>query len=184
MIMQAFADYRSSILDRKGKKAYELVDSNTKRYYDDIMRKILYATEKETKALSVMGRFMVVFARHQINPEDLAKMNGESLFVYAVGNGWIGRESVTTAQISISEINNDIARTHIVTPAGEAPFGYRFRRENKKWRIDLTSFLPITEMLIRQQIDETGIDENDLVFTMIRAASGFKPDAKVWQPVM
>lgn len=183
MIQEAFKEYKSAILNQDGITAYYYVDSNTKTYYDDIYNKILNSSEYETKNMSLGTKIVVTMARHSINAQTLKSMNGKTLFIYAVENGWIGEESVSSLEIAVANVDKNFAKTHVVNQNGEAPFGFTFRKEDKTWRIDLTSMLPITEMALEQQIEQIGIDQDKFIFTMLTKTSGFQPDSSIWQPI-
>ena len=182
-IMESFSNYKSAILNQNGELAYSFIDSNTKNYYDDIFDKVLNLSETETKKLSLLNRIAVTMGRHNIENDVLSAMNGKLYFIYAVENGWIGEESVSTLEITVSEVDKNFAKTHVVDENGEAPFGFSFRRENKKWCIDLTSMFPITDKILSQQIEKIGVSENAFIFAMLRTIAGYDPDPTVWQPV-
>ncbi|SCY38318.1 hypothetical protein [Desulfoluna spongiiphila] len=183
MIQESFKQYKSAILNQDGFTAYYYVDSHTKAYYDDMLDKVMNASEYETKNMSLGSKVIVTMARHSISANTLRGMNGESFFIYAVENGWIGEESVSRLEIAVSNVDKNFAKTHIVDANGEAPFGFTFRKEDKTWRIDLTSMLPMTEMALEEQIKEIGIDEETFIRATLTQASGFQPDSSIWEPV-
>ena len=183
MIQESFENYRSAILNRKGELAYTLVDINTKKYYEKTINMILHLSEIETKKLSLLNKVNVLMARHRIEPDVLTKMSGKSFFVYAVDNGWIGEESVSNLQIEVVEINDNFAKTHIVTEEGEAPFGFSFRREDGKWRIDLTSMFSISNVAFSKQAENMGVSENEFIFMILESISGKKVESKIWNPI-
>ncbi len=183
MILESFGHYKSAISNQDGMTAYYYIDSNTKEYYDDILNKILNSSEYDTKNMSLGRKIIVTMARHSIDKETLMGMNGETFFIYAVENGWIGEESISNLEVKVSNIDNDYAKTHVINQNGEAPFGFSFRRENEVWRIDLTSMLPITESALENEISRIGINHNQFIYAMLAKTSGHKPDSSIWQPI-
>ena len=183
MVKESFQQYKSALLNQDGFTAYFYVDSNTKAYYDEILDKVMTASESETKNMSFGTKMIVTMARHSISNQQLREMNGEELFIYAVENGWIGKESISNLEITVSSIEKNIAETHVVNEEGEAPFGFTFRKEDKTWRIDLTSMFSRTEMVLEEQIKESGVDEDVFIYAMLTQTSGFRPDESIWEPV-
>jgi hypothetical protein len=182
--MTAFENYRSAILNRDGVKAYSLVDENTREYYSISAKRALRLPEKETRKLNILDKINVLLARHSIDKSKLSTMNGKTFFIYAVDQGWISEESVSKIKIKVVTVNNNFGKSHLITEKGEAPFGFSFRKENGKWKIDLTSTFNITRMAFSQKIKQMGMQENEFLFLVLESNNGIKPNPSVWDPIL
>src|SRR5262245_58253589 len=92
-VRACFEGYKKAILDQDGKTAVALVDDNTLKYYGKMRELALEGSANDVRQLSTVNKIMVLMLRHRIPFEDLTEMTADSLFVYAVDEGWVGRES-------------------------------------------------------------------------------------------
>ena len=178
----AFEKYKSAILASDSETAYRMIDSNTKSYYKEIIKIILYADESQSKTLPPLAKIALIQGRHQIPKDELITMNAETYFKYSVEQGWIGKNSVSDMQIADIVISHDIATSKILKGGQTAPFGFTFRKEENAWKIDLTSILPRSDQAFKQVIQSSGKNENDYIFAIIEKLSGKKVQKSVWTP--
>ena len=138
-VTQSFNDYRTAILNADAHAAYNLVDSNTKKYYSEMLKAVLYANAEQSKAMPSLAKLFILQCRHRIPEDSLTSFNGESFFKYLVMNGWIGKNSVSGLEITDISINENTATSKIKKGDKIAPFGFKFKKEELAWKIDLTS---------------------------------------------
>src|SRR5262249_29184349 len=77
-------DYKSAILDQKGEAAVGLVTKRTVDEYQHYVDWALSADRKTLESLSFINRFQVFLLKHRIPADTLKKLDGRSVFVYAV----------------------------------------------------------------------------------------------------
>ena len=181
-VSAAFEKYKSAILASDSETAYQMIDANTKNYYKEIFKIILYADESQSKTMPPLAKLALIQGRHLIPEDKLTVMNEESYFKYAVEHGWIGKNSVSDMQIADISIDKDTATSKITKGNKTAPFGFVFRKEDSIWKIDLTSILPTSDKAIKHVIQNSGINENDYIFSIIEKHSGKKVPTSVWTP--
>ena len=108
-VRAALEAYKSAILNDDGERALGLVDQNTRDWYETSLVRAREASKDEIMKLGIMDKLQVLIVRYQVPKLKLMNMTGESLFVYAVDNGWVGKNSVSTLDITEIQITDDVA---------------------------------------------------------------------------
>lgn len=182
-VKQSFNNYKSAILNDKGDEAANFVDSRTIKYYSDILDLVKNADSLQVDALSIMDKLMVLSVRSRTGREDILSFDGKKLFAYAVNSGMVGKNSVADNSVGAITINKDFAKGQLVVKGKAAPLYFHFYREEKQWKIDLTSIFPITTKLFQNMADESGQSTNEYLLSLLEIITGKKPGQEVWQPV-
>src|SRR5690606_16152787 len=94
LVNKSFEGYKDAILNDRGEEAVKFVDSRTMNYYAHVLDKVKNADSVEVSALSLMDKLMVLSVRHRAKKEEILRFTGESLFVYAIKEGMVGKNSV------------------------------------------------------------------------------------------
>ena len=182
-VRTCFEGYKEAILDQDGEAAVALVDGSTLKYYGKMRKLALEGSPTDVRQLSTIDKLMVLILRHRIPLEDLTEMTAESLFVYAVDEGWIGRESVINNELGDIKVSGTNATGVHISAGNESPFKWIFRKENGKWKIDITSIMPIADQAFKQLIQENGLSEDDFLFSILESVSGEKVPDSIWEPL-
>jgi hypothetical protein len=182
LIYSSLEAYKDAVLNKDGKLAYELIDGNTKLYYEAMINKVLYASEAETRALSLMDKMSVLMIRSRVKPELLKVMDGKDLFVYMVKNAMIGNPKLKELKVKVTEVNDHSVKSVIMTPHGEAPFGFDFNEIDGIWKIDLTSMVKFTNEQLNTQVQLLKLDENEMIIKMVENISD-SVSPTIWQPI-
>ncbi|MEM1446010.1 MAG: hypothetical protein AAGF84_08150 [Planctomycetota bacterium] len=183
-IRGVFEAYRQAVLDRDGLTAVGLVSQSTLTYYDRGVDWILHADEAETKALSLLDRFLVVITRHRIPADELRTMTGRDLCVVGVDRGWTSDESTSAMRMGDLKVFNRSAKGTLVTNEGRAPDLVQFDLEAGSWKLDLIPMLRVAEPGMKQIIEQTGMTENEFLFFAAGMDSGGTPTSAIWQPIV
>lgn len=181
-VSAAFEKYKSAIISGDADTAIQMIDSNTKNYYKEILKVILYADETQSKTMPPLAKIALIQGRHQIPIDTLKQMSVKSYFSYAVKQGWIGKQSVSDIHIAEITVDQNVATSKISKGDKIAPFGFTFRKEDGLWKIDLTSILPASDRAFKQVIKNSGKNENAYIFAIIEKLSGKKVQESVWIP--
>lgn len=181
-VSAAFDRYKSAILSSDADAALQLIDSNTKNYYKEILKVILYADETQSKTMPPLAKIALIQGRHQIPLDTLKQMTVKSYFSYAIKQGWIGKQSVADIELTDISVNQNIATSKLSKNGKTAPFGFTFHKEDGTWKIDLTSILPASDKAVKQVIQQSGKNENAYIFGIIEKLSGKKVQESVWTP--
>ena len=93
-VRTCFDDYKAAILSGNGKEAVRHISEKTLDYYAEIQTLALHGEASKVRALELMDRLMIISLRTRIPIQQLKSMSPRDLFVYAVENGWVGKESI------------------------------------------------------------------------------------------
>lgn len=110
-------------------------------------------------------------------------MSGNDLFVYAIKNGMVGKNSVVNNTIGEVLINGMFAKGQLLVKGKKAPLYFHFYKETDQWKLDLTSLFPASNLLFKQMVEESGETENEYLFSLLEMLTGKKPGQQIWQKV-
>jgi hypothetical protein len=182
-IQKVFENYKSAILNDKGIEALNFVDSRTIAYYDDIINKIKTADSITIESYTILDKLMILAIRNSASQEEIMNMNGKSLFVYAIDNGMVGKNSVQNNSIGRVQIDDAFATGQFLVNGQETPINFHFYLENNNWLIDLTSIFPISSGAFKKMIASSGKSENETLLMILELMTGEKPTNSIWHPL-
>ena len=183
LVRTAFDSYKTSILNDKGEKAVDFVDSRTIRYYGDMLDLAINADSMKIEKLSVLDKIMVFSIRHRTTKEDILSFDGKKLLVYSIKSGMVGKNSVMNNSIGEVAIDGDFATGQLVVNKQTSPISFHFYKEGGQWKLDLTSLLPASAPALKQMVEDSGQNEDEFIFTILEMITGRKPGPEIWQPV-
>jgi hypothetical protein len=125
---------------------------------------------------------MVLLVRHRCSKEAIQVMNGKQLLIFAVNEGMSGK-NVADFGISHIEVSGNKAFSKFKMNKHLAPYGFSFNKENKAWKVDLTSVFPFTIQGLKQLAKENSIPENVLLFNMMAKSGNKEVKSDIWKPV-
>jgi FOG: Ankyrin repeat len=191
-IRDCFARYKAALLSSQGEEAAECVSDKTISYYFWSNVRTMQQDRKGIERMPLTERIYVLSMRHQVPYAKLYELSrvertqmGRSYFIHAVESGMIGKESVEKlelAKVFVDTVDGNKAKTMISSDGKTAPFGFDFLLEEGQWKIDLTSFFPIAEEILKAAIMQSGMSENQFIFAVLEKNSGKKPDDSIWDP--
>jgi hypothetical protein len=160
-VKQTFLDYQRAIGEKRGDQAADLAAQKTIAYFEWSRKSALTMPEAELRKQSLLDRMQVLVLRAKVDPPMLRKMDGRGLFVHAVNEGMVGKEAQSLVPGS-SEINGDTAQLGLSAGGQTLPpkQGFRFERENGKWKLDVMSIAAVAEGPLRQMLKSIDPDEN------------------------
>jgi hypothetical protein len=182
-VKQAFEKYKTSILNDQGEAALEVVDSRTKKYYTQILDVIKNADSMQVTGLSLIDKMTVFSIRHRVAKEEILKMDGKGLFIYAIKSGMVGKNGVANNTIGEIIVNEHIAKGQLVANGKKSPFYFHFYKEEGGWKLDLTSIFPISNMALKQVAKQSGENENEFFFNLLERLTGRRPGSEIWQKI-
>lgn len=182
-IRDCFSAYKSAILNDKGALAAEEVDSRTIKYYSDILSMSLTADSTVINGQGILDKLMILSIRHRTPKEDLLSFNGKDLFIHAIKEGMVGKNSVANNELGEVIINEDFGKGQLVANGVVAPMYFHFYREDSKWKVDLTSIFTAGATAFKAMADESGQEENEYLFTLLELITGKKPTKAIWDPI-
>ena len=183
-IMNVYQDYKESILNDKGSAAYECIDKETRDYYDWLIVASNELNKKQIQALGLMDHFTICVLRKNLTASELAKMSGKDLFIYAIDNGMVGKNSVVNAELGNVITNGNFSKAEFVVNGQKTPFFFHFYREDKLWKLDITHLFSLGTMALKKMVEDSGETENDFITNILEVLTGKKPTKNIWKPII
>lgn len=180
---RCFQDYKSAILGQEGDAAAGLVTTKTIDEYQRYVDWAMSADRRTLEALSLVNRFQVLLLRQRIPAETLSRLNGRSVFVYAVDRDWIGKDSVIRTTLGTVSVAGNRATSEVLIGGQTAPHRFHFARENGAWRFDLVQLLQTTDQALKAVARQRGMSEDEFIFSLIETVSGKRVEPAIWVPV-
>ena len=183
-VRACFDGYKQAILDRDGMKAVAFVDKNTLDYYRKMRDLSLRGNRETVGALSSINKLMVLSIRHRVPLESLQQMTPESLFAHAVDEGWIGKQSVINNELGDIAVSGASATGVHISAKKETLIKWVFRKEDDRWRMDLTSMITVADQAMKHVIRQSGLSEDEFLTNILESVSGKKVADTAWEPMI
>lgn len=185
--IEVFDAYFAAVEQADGEAAVSYVSQSTIDYYQSLIDLSLDATEPETRALAIADKVTVVMIRHRLPAEVIRSMNGRALFVHAVDNGWVGKQSMDrfknsgfTMQI---EIKGKRAWAYMTNADGAKSDRILAFTQEDGWKLDVLFTLEASAPAMKRKIAASGVDEDVFAGMVAGAKSDMVVTEKVWQPI-
>lgn len=182
-VKETFKNYAKAVINSNGKEALECLSSETIQYYGDLLELVKNADSVETDQLDLLDKMNVLIIRQEADAEVILSMDDESIIIYAVDNGIIGKESMEGKSIGEVEIKGDEAFGEFLTEGKSTPFKMRFQKENGEWKLDITSIFDIADAAFKHLIKQSEMSENDYFMMILQLSSEKTVTNNVWHPV-
>ncbi|QTV05771.1 hypothetical protein [Faecalibacter bovis] len=184
-IVNVFTTYKNAIVKNDVKSAILQLDKSSFSYYDEILNTSLRADEAQLNQLDILDRLMVLTVKHRVPKDQLIKMNGKDLLIYALENDIINNNRVEKMGIGDIEINGDIAYGQFLQDNKNIALYLGFSYDQSQWRLDVTSLAEPTGFAIRKLVEMQNKDENEVIFMMIEASTPNQKISKdIWKPIL
>lgn len=142
-VIKSFEKYKSAISKNKGETAVKLVDSRTLNYYETLLYILQTEDTLAFKSLTYLDKTIVRMIAQNASKKDVLNFDKKTMFVFAVNNEIISKRSVpnrSIERVTITE-NNTFAKAEFAFGGETKPLYIDFYKEDKKWKIDLTSIV-------------------------------------------
>jgi len=182
-VTKAFLAYQKAILNSDGKTAVRYVSANTLLYYDAMFKNAREADKTALLKLSFVNRLMALAMRVRTPRDQLLapKFTGESVFVFAVEKGMVGKSTVIDLKVERVTINDRFAKVSVSRNGKEyAPF--HFYLEQGVWKVDLEQMAQMSNMMMLQLLKRENIAEEEFIFKALESVSGRKVTETVYDP--
>jgi len=183
LVRRSFENYKSTILNDKGEEAVHYVDSRTITYYSEILAKTKNADSIEVNNLGLMDKIMVFSIRHRATKSEILSFDGKGLLIYAIKEGMVRKNSVANNTVGDVEIDGTFAKGRFIANGQKTPFYFHFYKEKDVWKIDLTSIFTIGTAAFKKMQEESGLNENEYLFSLLEMLTGRKPDNEIWKKI-
>lgn len=182
-VKECYSSYKAAIIESNGEEALKCIDKNTLGYYGKMLDISIHGDSATIQNLELMDKMMVLTIRHRIPHEEIFSQDANSLFVYAVNSGMVGKNSVAPLEIGLVEIDEDFAKGQIVSNGQPTPLNYEFNKEEGQWKLDLTAIFAPSAAALKQVIDENDQTENEFIFEILGMVTGKAVENNIWHPL-
>ena len=183
MVRQVFEGYKQAVLSDNGEAAASFLSQETIDYYGDMQQLAVCASPQEVRTQSMANRMQVLLLRWRVPPELLPQMSERELVAYAVNEGWIGKSSVVTMNISDVTVSDSVAVAQVLKNDQPSRIKFRFLKQSGAWKFDLMPLLQVFNVAFKELATQSGIEENKFIFMMLESLGGKQPTEQIWQPV-
>lgn len=184
-VLKAYEFYRDALAELDGEQAAELVSEATIELYQQLRDHAVKSNRQTVEQLPLGSRMIVICLRHRVEPEKLHAMDGRAVFVYAVNQKWISKNSLAKFKFTVDQV--DVAedgRTAQAFPRGrDSDIRFSFVKEDERWRLDLRPILALADETFRSVARLFRSDENTMMLSTIQMVTGRKVDDSVWEPI-
>lgn len=183
-IRATFAAYHAALAARDGRRVLALVDRGTVAWYDEARKLALYAPPERLRALPLTQRLQVLMLRHLLDYRTVSQMTGGDVLRYLVEQGWAsGAPPGDRAGLAQLRIEGDRARAVLNVRERATPIVWGFRREDGRWKIDLTSVLPLAARTMAIVVDRSGLTEDEFLLKVLERRTGRPATEVIWSPL-
>ena len=182
-IQCTFDAYKSAILSMDGSASVDQIAQRTLNEYQKYIDWCLHADRRTLQNLSTINKMQVFLIKHRIPVDELKEMTGEKAFIYAVDHDWIGKKGTIVTTINDIQVSGSRATTATLSNKKKTPMRFHFTKEEGAWKLDLTQTLRDTDAVLKAQIEQAGISEDDYIFRIIEMISGRKVLNSIWEPI-
>jgi hypothetical protein len=183
LVVQAFDNYKSAILNDKGEEAVKFVDSRTIAYYNKMIDLIKNGDSTTVNALSVLDKITVFSIRERGTKAEIMPLDGRGLLVFSIKKGMVAKSSMVNNTIGDVTVDKNYAKGALVVKGNATPYNMDFYKEQGQWKADITSLFSIAAPAFKGMIESSGMAENAFIFSILERMTGKKPGPEAWQKV-
>lgn len=172
---ESFDNYKAQILEANGKEAIKYVSKKTIEYYSSMLNHALESKKEIVDKMIVMDRLMIYSMRVRVKPEELRKMDGESILIYGIDNGWIGKNSIRNfGSFDIEDDPGTKAKVMIMEMGNVKQRLFLFYNEDGIWKVDLISINAVANMSFKMSLKDIDPDEDRALLALLSSLEGRK----------
>jgi len=184
LVKEVYSNYKTAILNDRGKEAIKYLDNATLEYYGYIAEQSLEADKAVLDSMNIIDKIMILTIRARATKDEILSFDKESILIYAIDNGMVGKGTIQNRIIDNIIINNDNATASIFVNEEISPNGnHYFKKENGMWKINLTNLTKSGIEFFEKNIEESGLDTYDFLFLIFEKAMGIKLDDSIFNPI-
>ncbi len=186
-----------------GKTYADLIAADNLEYDSRTLKMALSGKKADILALPFSQRYEILLVRLLGNRKELKELDGKGYVAWAVTNGlyeympgpnadletggltFRGDEAYCDLVIK-SERRVRLGRRGSTTITEEKPTPYtlRFALENGQWKFDRTTFTQALNIQIQTEINQAGVQEDNVLIGMLRESTGEQIPANIWNGML
>ncbi len=183
-IRDALTGYINAVSNNLGAESIKYIDSNTVRYYGQMIPLILKADSNTVSRLRIDQQLLVLVVRQTMPLGKIKSLNGASLFEYLVQIGMCeAGKGLDKYYFDIHVEKRDHGYILLIDSNNVSGVKFHFNREFGQWKIDIPSIASlITKSMWRNLIEESGKTEKEFVQQVVELSTGNRLNDSTWHP--
>jgi hypothetical protein len=182
-VRKAFDAYKTAILAGDGDAAAASVSQTTLDQYQKYVDWALHADRATVQALPLLDKMQVLTLRHRIPHDKWQGMTGESAFIYAVNNNWIGKNQVEAAELGDIYPYVVRASADVIMNKKKTRVRFFFLKEKGAWKFDLVRLMEGFDAALKAELKRSRVPADKFILDAIGSVSGNKPTDAIWEPI-
>ena len=182
-INKVFDRYKSAILNDKADEALSAIDNKTISYYKTILSEVKKADSSKIAAMSLVDKITVLGVRARATKQEIVDMQGSDVFLFAIKNGMVGKNSVINNSVGEIIIDKNFAKGELLVNGEKTPVFFHFYKENDGWKLNLTELFSLGNMSLKQLFQDSGKPENEYLMEILSMLSGKTLSYEIWHPI-
>jgi len=168
-IINTFNEFNKANIEMNGEKLYELSDSESHKYYENLLTKILELDSIAVSKLSITDKINLLSARSVIKDAELKKISPKDLMIkmYTKVNTMdtvkinaIKKMEIANIRIEDRNATSDFASNgRILSPK----VNLKFSKEDGKWKYNVVSMADFTEKQLKSICEQNGFSHMDFI---------------------
>lgn len=180
-IRACFDNYFAALKEGRGQDAAELVDSRTVAHYERVLELARNADSTTVAGLDAMDQIAVLSMRMVNSPEELIGMDAREAIARSVSDGLMSDSGPEGISLGNVEVTGDEAQAPLKMFGFPTPAKFTFRKEEKGWRIDITSLFELSKQGM-QQVMKASEGEANPVLKLLQETTGKEVPLSIWHP--
>lgn len=180
-IRACFDNYFAALKEGRGQDAADLVDSRTVAHYERVLELARNADSTTVAGLDAMDQIAVLSMRMVNSPEELIGMDAREAIARSVSDGLMSDSGPEGISLGNVEVTGDEAQAPLKMFGFPTPAKFTFRKEEKGWRIDITSLFELSKQGM-QQVMKASEGEANPVLKLLQETTGKEVPQSIWHP--
>jgi len=193
-IINTFNEFNKANIELNGDKLFELTDSESHNYYNDLLTKILKLDSVGVTKLSLSEKINVLSVRSIIEDEKLKKLSPKDLMIkiYTEINTMDSLQINAIKKTGITNIkieNKKAICDFVIDGKTLSPrVQLKFSKENGEWKFNAISMANFTERQLKTICEHNGFSQIDFITWIFNASNvgekKIKALSDIWDPII
>lgn len=179
-IRTAFKQYQSAILSQEGAKAIPCITKSTLEYFEGILDQVKFAEKEAILGASIADQTQILITRRLFSKKEIFSFDAEQLYATMIDKGFMG-EYIKTLSIGLVAVKGDKGKAQMVLNGEKTAIFFDFAKENKQWKIDITTTLIMTTKFIEGQARKANISTTQYLLDMLQLNE--EEAEQIWKPL-
>ncbi len=179
-ISKCYNAYINSLADGNAMLAVGLVSQATIDHYSKARELALTSNKENLKTYSLSTQLLVLTLRLRLNRSELQGLNGRTLFMASIKNGWVSKSSVANARLDDITVSGNKAHAGYFNRGKPTNKKLVFSKEANVWKFDLISAMSDADKVLKAYAQRSKISEEEMIGVLVERSTGQKVTAALW----